>query len=54
MAFLIAPGGPFSFSHQLLSTHSTHFLKAAPLGPGQMGVVLLPQGWSQDRQANVS
>lgn len=41
MAFLKAPEAPFSFSHQLLSTHSAHFLKVHSPGAGQVGVLLL-------------
>lgn len=44
MPFLKAPGGPVSFSYQLLSIDHAHFLKAAPLGQGQMDTLLLPKG----------
>lgn len=37
MALLKAPGGPFSSSHQLLSVHSAHFLKAYSPGLGKWG-----------------
>lgn len=37
MALLKIPGGPFSSSHQLLSVHSAHFLKAYSPGLGKWG-----------------
>lgn len=45
-----APGGPFSFYYQLLSIHYAHFLKAAPLGQGQMDILLLPKGGESQSQ----
>lgn len=54
MAFLKAPGGPFSFSHQLLSTHSANFLKAQSPGAEQVGVLLLLQAWSQEPRLMVA
>lgn len=58
-ALLQAPGGPVSFSYQLLSIDYAHFLKAAPLGQGQMDTLLLPKGgenqslhpWGEDAEA---
>ena len=44
MAFLKAPGGTASFSHQLLSTHTAHFLKAQSPGTGQEEVLPLLHG----------
>lgn len=49
---LKSPGGPFSSSHQLLSIHSAHFLKAYSPGTGKVGVPRLPQAQSQGSQPN--
>lgn len=47
-----SPGGPFSSSHQLLSIHLAHFLKAYSPGTGKVGVLQLLQAQSQGSQPN--